>query len=683
MRFDKEFVVVSALLAAVLGMGCGTAWAQTNARTSMGPEGGRIYLLAASPNVAGTVYAAATFGSLFKSTDGGASWNSVSAGLPGDEYGVNVGALAVDPNSPATVYAAVARGVLKSTDGGSNWEEADTGLQRLAVISLAIDPENSNTLYAATTECGPCYGTAVFKSIDAGATWKPAGAGLPLSCCVNVLALDPVRRNTIYAGDTDGIFKSTDGGASWARSSAGLGNGGHLDVISLAMDSRNPATLYAGTNSGLFKTNDGAKTWRESDSGLDSHLPGFYQVQVSSVVIDPQNASTLYAAIGDGIFKSIDAGISWNPISSALPESPGFSPIAGLLYTLSVDGLNPDTVYVGSEGGGGVFKSTDGGSSWSVMNSGMKASLVDSIAVDPQNSHTLYAELGRHLLKTADGGTSWSLADSGLPGSGLGPLAIDTLKPSNLYVAAWDPAFMSARIFKSTDGALNWNELDSQPDLSFAVALAVDPKNSGTLYLGTGGGVFKTTDGGASWQDTHAPAANVSALTFDPKDSRIIYALTETRNSAQVDDFQILTSVDGGLNWSESPSFNLPAQGKLSTVVGIAVDPQTPETLYAATTDWDGVAGAVWKSSDAGTSWQNVWPIGISYISAIIVDSQNAGTIYVASDVGLFRTTDGGSSWSAIDFGPRVYTLALDSQNPQTLYVGTAGSGVFAITFAP
>jgi hypothetical protein len=176
-------------------------------------------------------------GGVFKSVDGGGSWNPASTGLTS----ANVYTLAIDPATPATLYAGTNDGVFKSTNGGGIWSAINTGLTSLNVQDLAIDPATPATLYAGTTAGG------VFKSVDGGERWNPANTGLT-NVSVQALAIDPAAPTRLYAGtDGGGVFKSTNGGESWSAFNAGLTN---TVVYALAVDPATPATLYAGTYGG-------------------------------------------------------------------------------------------------------------------------------------------------------------------------------------------------------------------------------------------------------------------------------------------------------------------------------------------------------------------------------------------------------------------------------------------------
>ena len=321
---------------------------------------GSISALAIDSKTPTTLYAVTCDRGVFKSTDGGASWNAT--GLTG----VGVLALAIDPQTPTILYAGgtpndcgsglfieewFQGGVYKSTDGGSTW----VGLTGGYVTALAIDPQRPTTLYAGE------YWGGVFKSTDGGGTWSPTGAG---PFMVNTLAIDPLSPNIIYAADAfvgdegftwyGGVFKSTDGGATWT----GLASG---DFGGLAIDPQTPTTLYAcgiwlidwqtGAN-GVFESTDGGATWSTSAS-----YPS------CSVVNDPQTPSTRYAGTASGVLKSTDGGTTWTAASTGLTNILSAYRVGSRVGPLAIDPLTSNTLYAGTAIG--VFKSSDGGASWS------------------------------------------------------------------------------------------------------------------------------------------------------------------------------------------------------------------------------------------------------------------------------------------------------------------------------
>src|SRR5262245_28828374 len=199
-------------LAIVLALSTSPARAGLNQWTTNGPnDSAVINSIAVDPNTPLTLYAAsskagALNGSVFKSADGGGSWNPASTGLPSS----SVDTIVIDPSSTNTLYVGTfgSPGVLKSTNGGASWQPMNTGLAVQTVLALAIDPLSTNTVFAGTT-AGSTNG--LFKSTNGGQSWSPAGAGLP-SSLTNVIAIDPVNTQIVYVGTAAGFLKSTNGG---------------------------------------------------------------------------------------------------------------------------------------------------------------------------------------------------------------------------------------------------------------------------------------------------------------------------------------------------------------------------------------------------------------------------------------------------------------------------------------
>ena len=226
------------------------------------------------PQDSETLYAAA--GEVYKTIDGGKSWNVANLGLPSRSFSTI--ALAVDPQSTGTVYAATgpsssSRGVFKTTDGGASWSQVSADLNGRFVETLLVDPQTSSTLYAGTR------GAGIWKSTDAGVSWAAANSGLPNGSRILGLALDPKSPSTMYAVlSSVGVFKSIDGGTTWLGVSSGL-TGADFDPqdncscgstnLGLAVDPTNPATVYVGTyGAGIFKSAGDGSHWNTINAGL-------------------------------------------------------------------------------------------------------------------------------------------------------------------------------------------------------------------------------------------------------------------------------------------------------------------------------------------------------------------------------------------------------------------------------
>jgi hypothetical protein len=294
--------------------------------------------------------------------------------------GGSVTALAIDPQSPATLYAGMSSGgVFKSTDGGQTWVAASTGLDATPICILVLDPATPTTLYA-------CTEGGVYRSTDGSESW--AGTGLSFGAC-RALVIDPVTPNILYAGASCGnVYKIIDSGESWSTTSVKSVQPGGAEpeprVIALAMDPIKPSTLYAGTHSytssrswryypgGVYKSTDGGRNWSQMTSSYTYYW---------SLVIDPKTPSTLYAGTGDGVYKSTNDGQNWTIVNTGLPHA--------TIHVLVIDPKMTSTIYAGTDGG--VYKSIDGGGYWSAINAGLTHTEVRALAIDPMTPSTVYA----------------------------------------------------------------------------------------------------------------------------------------------------------------------------------------------------------------------------------------------------------------------------------------------------
>lgn len=316
-----------------------------------------------------------------------------------------------------------------------------------------------------------------FKSTSAGQDWGLINAGLATSFVWN-LVVDPSNSSTLYAATPDGIFKSADGGASWAALNEGPEG---FEAFSLAVDPVNSRTLYAATREGVSKSTDGGASWASGLSGLFT----------LTIAIDPSNPSNVYAgardAAGSGVTRSTNGGVTWSFVRLA-----GNGPDS-TVNTLAIDPANTSTVYAGtSKTGpvyGTVFRSTDAGRSWT--NTLLGALAVSSVAVAPTSHSTIYAATQEGLFRSDDQGAHWIGISNGLPA---------------------DP-----------------------------LSVVVDPGNGSTVYAvvqySSSGGVFKSTNSGASWAATGLSNTSARSIAIDPRAPSNLYAATSVSSDAFVAKF--------------------------------------------------------------------------------------------------------------------------------------------------
>ena len=350
---------------------------------------------------------------VFKSTDGGASWNKSESGLPANFVPRAPGALAIDPQNSSTLYASVGQGLFKSSDAGANWLMIYQPPDGREFYDITIDPNTPGTLYAASV--GPDdVPYAVFKSMDGGTTWSEPDAGsmrLPDSASIR-----PIRL-TMYTVSQEGMYMTTDGAANWHAVNGlpiqsflmeGLGISG--DVI---IDHRDAKTLYItfaglspfGAPGALFKSTDGGASWHAA--GRIAGLQGGSK----ALAIDQRNSSTLYAATSNGVYRSIDG-------ASAFPRTRRLGPFPSPRWRLTRNGQAlywPEAWEPLSPSGGAIYRSTDAGRTWLAPATNLSDVSGVALAIDPQNPNNVYAGTGNvdcgqgtstGIFESADGGMS-------------------------------------------------------------------------------------------------------------------------------------------------------------------------------------------------------------------------------------------------------------------------------------
>ena len=611
--------------------------------------------------------------------------------------GGNISSLAMDPTNPDILYAGVeGNRVFKSVDGGATWFPVNHGLTVSGpwtwVSDIVISPDDHNIVYVGMSN-------GLFKSTNGGMTWDEGG----LTDRVSALAMDPSDSSTLYAGTGDGVYKSTNGGDTWVLHNDGLENAQAAVITAIPGD-----TVLVGTFSdGLYRSTDGGVTWNAVGSIPDT-------LDVNCIVADPTNPSIVYLGgytySGDVLYKSTDSGATWTSAASGIYQTS--------VETIAVDPVTPTTLYAGSFYGE-LFKSTDGGDSWSLTNTGYGGDIV-ALAINPNDTATIYAGTsggGDGLLKSTDSGTTWAVANHGIIATSISDMILDPAQPNTLYASMY-----GGGVFKSTDGGTHWTHLDISSlygSVTYISALALDPTDHTTLYAGSSvgsfsDGVYKSTDGGMHWfatalTDGYYP---VYAIAVSPQSSSTLYAGLRRQG--------VYKSTNGGNSWYTVNT----GLGDTTSVYELKIDPANPAILYAGTGDgiykttdggahWSLLNGGVpasvgaiaihptnsnilyagtyssgaYKSTDGGAHWTTInTGLPTSRIQDIAIFSSNPDTVYVATDTGIFVSDDGGARWMAMSVGlspSDVSSLVVDPTDASKLYAGSRGSGVFIRQTAP
>ena len=317
-------------------------------------------------------------------------------------------------------------------------------------------------------------------------TWSSNG---PTDIPVISLAIHPSSPDTIYAGTADsGIYISTNGGDSWASVSTDLDT---LYVATIAINPENPQIIYAGTlygigATGIYKTTNGGTNWSHTVSGIED-------LDIASLAINPYRPDTVYAAIfvhlesglGDGVYRTSNGGESWSRIVS------GMEPVHDLVVSnLLIDPTAPYILYAATlpEGPdhGGIFKSTNGGDNWLTKNQGLESLNISCLAIDPNDNSILYAcTRDTTVFKSTNGGDSWFCPTSAVI-KYITSIAIDPDDSQRIFVGTDDQG-----VYQSQDGGVNWETVNVGLGNLNVYALDIVHTSSIMLYAGTGNGVWR------------------------------------------------------------------------------------------------------------------------------------------------------------------------------------------------
>ncbi|QSZ27550.1 S-layer homology domain-containing protein [Aceticella autotrophica] len=668
--------------------------------------------LAIDPESTNTMYVG-TYNGIYKTTDGGTTWSKLNGGLPSE---VRICSLAIDPKSPNIIYTGTANnnGIYKTTDGGATWSKIGNELpQVLRILSLAVTPDAS-ALYATV------YNN-VYKTTDGGITWSNVSTGLP-TAWITCLAVDPNNSNTIYAG-TDhghGIYKTIDGGVSWNSVSNGLPQSSDgASITSLAIDPNNTNIIYAGTDDGhgIYKTMDGGITWKSINTGLPTK-----NLQITSLAIDAATGTLCASGFnGDNlndIYRTTNGGVSWSSIGNGLPltfrtYSLTIDSKTGILYAATSNGvyklatrgngnnqltvmINPDGDYEGvniatdeskdftfaanpsdavitassdneniagvtSEGnkvtvtgktvgtaniavtakkegyadGRYNFKVNIVNLQWQAVNNGLSEIATTAIPlVAHTTENTIYIAVKDSVYKTTDGGATWISVGSGLPaGKQIYSLAIDP-KTNTLYAATNN---VIDSVYKITEGGTIWMSVGTGlPSGVWIRYIAIDPE-TGTVYAGTGNysgtrGVFKIAAGDSTWSNISSglPTTGVFSLAFNSKTNEV-YAGTGSG---------IYKTTDGGVTWITINN-GLPSNKYVNS---IEINPVTG-TVFAGIKN--GTIYNIYKTTDGGVNWSNIsdGKLPSNVLNAPLAIDYKNGILYAAISNNVYKTKDSGETW--------------------------------------
>jgi photosystem II stability/assembly factor-like uncharacterized protein len=659
--------------------------------------GARVADIEVHPTDPAVIYAAHASSGVFKTTDGGSNWQPITDDLPV----LTIGDMALDPRFPDTIYVGTGEanahsfswfgmGMYKSTDGGTTWSYI--GLEDTRYIGrVVVDPLNTSRVWVAGT--GALFGTnperGVYRSIDGGDTWEQVLFVSDSTSAIDI-AVDPARPDTVFAamwervrgltyrrsgGPTSGIYRSYDGGDTWVELTSGLPSGSSVGRIGLSVCESSPNVVYAIYDNPslyeaeVYKSTDGGDTWSRTNDGVLEDLHSSFGWYFGQVRVDPGNPNRAFA-LGVPVFRTENGGSSWSEVGSNMHVDH---------HALAFDPSNYSRIFNGNDGG--IYRSTNSGDTWTKLYD-QPTNQFYAIEIDYLNPNRLYGGTQDNgTLRTLTGATDdW---DHILGGDGF-YCNVDPTNSSVIYAE-----YQYGYLYKSTDTGGSWDYvkdgISDSDRTNWSTPVVMDPSDHLTLYYGSHR-VYRTIDGAGWWDAISGDLTNgdhgggfgtITTIAVAASDPDVIYVGT--------DDSNVWVTQNGGGVWTDI-STTLPNRW----VTRVAVDPTSAGTAYVTFSGlrWNENIGYVYRTTDYGSTWTDITRnLPGAPVNAIVVDPDEPTRLFVGTDVGCFYTEAPWADWQILGSGlPAVPIDDLKLHNPtRTLVAGTHGRSMhsFDLTTLP
>lgn len=646
-----------------------------------------IECLAEHPTDPKTLYAGCNSG-VYKSADGGLTWRWLREGFPPVQeyaYSAQISKIVLDPQQPETVYAAIGhpreeRGgqgaIYKSENGGTTWRQIVRQGQldpKLPIFDLAIHPQNSKRMLISTLK-------GVFASDDGGATWAASNTGLPDHLRTRRLAQSPSDPQIVYVsikgkgGEKPwqaGVYRSDDGGRSWQPRVNGLnqasGEPGSGDMLcawvdTLAVHPQKPDVVYAGGatwwDATVYKTEDGGANWRKifafGANGNARHAwINFWGPSVTCLTMSPRQPDTLAFGTSGYIYQTADGGATWRQ-----------------RYTAErADGL--------------------------ISGTGLEVTCLHTVVPHPRvKDRVFFGFFDIGLLASDDGGATMQRRMAGIPrkyDNSCYTVAFAEDDDTHVWAGFGQWGHNAGTLAESRDGGRTWTPLNRDgnglPDARprNLIAYIRPDKQHRLLYVAEGQGVFASDDSGGSWRNASAglPVARVTCLARDAEAGDVLYAGV---SSGGGEPGAVFRSGDGGATWQAASGTDAPlAEVRQITAKGGRVYVTTRNAMVGQRF----VPGGVIRNSADGTTWQQVYTN--RFCEAVAIDPRNADRVYASlhdhpyhdrsTGGGVITSDDGGATWRSLTNETLtckgITWIAVDPLEPDRLWLGSGGNAVF------
>jgi photosystem II stability/assembly factor-like uncharacterized protein len=659
-----------------------------------------------------------------------ANWTYIG---PNTSIGGRMLCIAIDPNNSNNLWAGSASGGMwRSTNAGSSWTYVPIpNVPVLGVSSILINPSNSNIMYAGTGEvyrvdtsnigfnvwkARGTYGVGILKSTDGGVNWTQALVrSTPQLFGVQMLEFHPSNSNTIFAAATDGLYRSTDAGVNWTQILT------KIYVTDVAVNPANPDEIVVGVGNlvnndkGIYRTTNGANaspTWTKITSGLPASFSGFIR-------LDNLGSGELVAGIGitsstanDEVFRSTDFGLNWTALSGSghcggqywfshdlainpfTADSIMITGVSGYRYEVSsgnrttisatvhadmhdaeYDPVHRGRIYIACDGG--IYRSTNGGVSWSNMNNGLSATqFYASIAASPTTANVYIGGLQDNNPVIYNGAT-WTQ----FSGGDGGPAAFHNNGTTVIF------SHDARNVYHSTNTAGTWAErlenlglvYNEDRRTGFMAPVAISKSNpsvmyvaSDNLHISTNAGVsFTRNTPGSMTRPVETNFKTAIALAVSATDPDKVYVSTSpfAQNANNTLVVNPPPNVLRSLNASNNASYtfssiknNLPDR----FVMDFAISPTNDDSVFVVLGGFEDAGGShIFVTGNGGATWSD---IGTSAtlpdvpFNAILIDPLNPQILYAGCDFGVYASPDRGATWQDYNNGFTGTNLVVDLQ---------------------
>jgi photosystem II stability/assembly factor-like uncharacterized protein len=644
---------------------------------------GRINAVAVSPANSQIVLVGSATGGIWRSTDGGTNFVPVSD----TQVDIAVGSIVFAQSDPNIVYAGMGdkasgylgSGVLKSTDAGQTWMRvSNTTLPSPGLISqVQVDPTNPNRVYVAQYALrsgNSLFSSGFFYSTDGGVNWTRPIGGLARD-----LVRHPTEPMTLFLAmgrvdsgqpiTTGGILKSIDGGVTWTRiyttPTATASN------IKVAVAPSNPQIIYVwtgvtGGNPRLEVTTNGGGMW----TNLGSATIDIGQFSYNCYVfVHPTDPNTVYVGTRD-VWQSTNGGTSFTNITKNFSVSGAYNPFQSTSHPdqhhFYISPTNPNEIYIANDGG--IWKSTNGGTSFQTLNSTLGLTMFVSLALHPTDATRSYGGTQDNGSQRRTTGTGWIEFSSGDGGQ----CVIDPIDPTIVY-STYINTSITRWANNGTSGAtqIGGTAVFNNDRVAFYPPFDGNGVNMniyfGTyrLYISTNRGVSWTPPGGTT--DLTFGTGVLSAIGVAKSDTNVIYT--------GASDGRVMVSTNGGANWNQITT-GLPNR----FITSIIVNPTNSNIAYLTVSGYD--TGHVFRTTNGGTTWADISNnLPNIPVNTLLISPTNANTLYVGTDIGVYRSENDGATWAGLNDGlPPTIVTELVAQQSGLIQASTYGRGAYELT---